>query len=185
MEPETFEKAVIAVLSGLGGFVLGRLQSFLGRRDERRRLARTIVVCGSRILDTLEHQRVHWQSADLAGVAEAEGFFKSHAILVADADVDEFNRLSRDKSDLSDPVLASLRDAADWLSRLVKKHEAIRSTMNLSTSWKEERSAFGALLSGTGERVRSALDAVSRQAPRDTRKKLRSSRAYGVFRGNS
>lgn len=167
-----FPSAVIAILSALLGFILGRLSVGLQARSARQSAAKAVALCAIPLEQELQERLSRFDSAAADGIEQLRGFFLMSRTLVTDSDAVDF--VSRCRSDLTlrHDLLQRLRRAADALERARKKHEAIRSTLELSSDWQAERDTYRRLLVGAHDSVKECVAQIQKEAPSDTRRAI-------------
>ena len=157
------------MVSGLFGFILGRVSASLGRREKRQQSARLIIHDAQPIVESIRHNRDTFRQANQSGNQKVRAYFQMTLEVFPSDDGQEFQLQCRQAVDFSDRIVADLRKAGTDVVKLEKRHNAIREGLEYNIDWQSVREAYLHLLEDTLASVSDGVKALRRTVPRESR----------------
>jgi hypothetical protein len=163
---------VSAVFGGLIGFLLARVAAHIQSRDGRREVAKALTLAGIPVYRALLENRKAFDVAAAEGKEQLRGYFLMVRAAVPINELNDYLGRSRNDLRLDHDLIALLRESADFLERASKKHEAIRSKIELSPEWLEERDTYRRMLVDATNKLYECLQRLTKAAPTDSRRAI-------------
>ncbi len=176
---------LVALISAIAGFALGRASAALERRQALKQRAAKIVACGVPLIVDLTRHAELWQIANSDSAEASEAFFRATVQIANHAEVVDYVNACRDSGLFAHTTQESLRNSANAVERLVAKHTAIRQGLGIRKQWQNERAVYGELVTKAGRFVTQAMHLLKPHAPAESRSAIARINSTEVFRATT